>query len=68
MSCYNHLAGCYDALTGDVDYVRRADFLEKLFARAELKKNGRSSSVINVNVTDDAGRDIAQYIGIGFKL
>ena len=34
MSCYNHLAGCYDALTGDVDYVRRADFLEKLFARA----------------------------------
>ena len=41
---------------------------QTLFARAELKKNGRTSSVINVNVTDDAGRDIAQYVGIGFKL
>ena len=34
MSCYDQLAFCYDALTGDVDYARRADFLEKLFARA----------------------------------
>ena len=40
----------------------------RLFARAELKKNGRTSSVVNVYVTDDTGRDIAQYTGIGFKL
>ena len=40
----------------------------KLFARAEIKKDGRSASVVNVSVTDDTGRDIAQYVGIGFKL
>lgn len=39
-----------------------------LFARAELKKDGRSASVVNVSVTDDTGRDIAQYVGTGFKL
>ncbi|MBQ6117143.1 MAG: methyltransferase domain-containing protein [Oscillospiraceae bacterium] len=36
MSCYDQLAACYDALTGDVAYERRADFLEKLFARAAV--------------------------------
>ena len=40
----------------------------KLFARAELKKNGRTSCVVNVTVTDDAGREVAQYVGLGFKL
>ena len=36
MSRYEALAGQYDQLTGDVDYPRRADFLEKL-----LKKSRR---------------------------
>ena len=36
MSCYDRLAVCYDALTGDVAYERRADFLEKLFRRARI--------------------------------
>ena len=40
----------------------------RLMARAEIKKDGRSTSVIIVTVTDDTGRDIAQYVGIGFKL
>ena len=40
----------------------------KLFARAELKKNGRTSCVVNVSVTDDTGREVAQYVGLGFKL
>ncbi len=40
----------------------------RLTARAELKKNGRSTCVINVAVTDDTGRDIAQFTGVGFKL
>ncbi len=41
---------------------------EKLIARAICKKNGRSSSIINVDVVDDTGRDIIQFIGTGFKL
>ena len=36
MSCYQALAGAYDALTGDVDYEKRADWLEKLLRRSEI--------------------------------
>ena len=41
---------------------------EKLIATARYKKDGRSSCVVNVDVTDDTGREIAQFIGTGFKL
>ncbi len=40
----------------------------KLFAKAVCKKNGSRTTVINVDVTDDAGRDVAQFTGSGFKL
>ena len=36
MSSYQALAGAYDALTEDVDYARRADYLEKLFRRSRI--------------------------------
>ena len=36
MSAYESLAGVYDALTGDVGYQRRADYLEKLFQRSRI--------------------------------
>ncbi|MBR4343713.1 MAG: PaaI family thioesterase [Lachnospiraceae bacterium] len=41
---------------------------EKLFSKAVLKKTGRTSTVINVDITDENGRDVAQFIGSGFKL
>ena len=31
MNAYQGLAGAYDSLTGDVEYEKRADYLEKLF-------------------------------------
>lgn len=34
MSSYGALAGAYDALTTDVRYLRRADFLERLFRKS----------------------------------
>jgi len=40
----------------------------RLIARAECRKSGRSSVVAVVNVSDDTGRDIAQFVGTGFKL
>ena len=40
----------------------------RLFARAVCRKNGSRTVVINVDVTDDTGRDIAQFTGNGFKL
>ena len=41
---------------------------KRLTATATFKKDGRSSCVVNVDVTDDLGRDIAQFVGTGFKL
>ena len=41
---------------------------DKLFAKAVCRKNGGRTTVINVDVTDDTGRDIAQFVGSGFKL
>jgi len=35
MSAYEALAGAYDSLTQDVQYQKRADFLERLFARCK---------------------------------
>ncbi|WP_407413722.1 PaaI family thioesterase [Methanobrevibacter sp.] len=40
----------------------------KLIAKATCRKSGRTSSIVNVDVSDDSGRDIAQFIGTGFKL
>jgi len=39
-----------------------------LTARAACRKDGRTSCVYNVDVTDDLGRDIAQATVTGFKL
>ena len=41
---------------------------DRLIAKAVCRKNGRNSCIINVDVTDDTGRDIAQFVGTGFKL
>ena len=40
----------------------------KLTATARYRKDGRSSCVVNVDVVDDTGRDIAQFVGTGFKV
>ncbi len=41
---------------------------DKIVATARYKKDGRSSCVVNVDVVDDTGRGIAQFVGTGFKL
>lgn len=41
---------------------------EKLIARATCRKSGRTTSIINVDIMDDTGRDVALFIGSGFKL
>ena len=40
----------------------------RLFARAQCKKDGKTTCVYNIDVTDDLGKDIAQFIGTGYKL
>lgn len=41
---------------------------DKLIAKAHCRKSGRTSSIVNIDVSDDTGRDVAQFIGTGFKL
>ena len=41
---------------------------KKMLAKAVIKKDGRSTVVVNVDVYDETGRDIAQFVGTGFKL
>ena len=41
---------------------------DRLIATARYKKDGRASCVVNVDVVDDTGREIAQFVGTGFKL
>ncbi len=41
---------------------------ESLSAKASCLKNGRTTSVITVDVTDSLGRHIARFTGTGFKL
>ena len=41
---------------------------DTLYADAKLKKTGRTSTIINIDITDNTGREIAQFIGSGFKL
>lgn len=41
---------------------------DKLIAKATCRKSGRTSSIVNVDISDDTDRDVAQFIGTGFKL
>jgi acyl-CoA thioesterase len=41
---------------------------KKLFAIANILKNGKTTIVANVNVYDDTGRAVALFTGTGFKL
>lgn len=40
----------------------------RLFAHARCRRDGRTTCVYNVDVTDDLGRDIAQFVSTGYKL
>ena len=40
----------------------------RLVATARYRKDGQRSCVVNVDVADDTGRDVAQFVGTGFKL
>ena len=40
----------------------------RLIAKAKTVKAGRTTTVIQVDVSDDTGRDIALFIGTAFKL
>ncbi|MBR1731264.1 MAG: PaaI family thioesterase, partial [Ruminococcus sp.] len=55
------------ALQTSVSYLSMAKG-ETLFARAECVKDGRTTAVYNIDVTDDTGRHIAKVAATGYKL
>ena len=55
------------AITCNINYLSGSKG-KKLFAKAKCVKDGRTSSVFAVDVTDDLGKDIARFTGTGFKL
>ena len=40
----------------------------RLTATARYRRDGRTSCVVVVDVADDTGRDVAQFVGLGFKV
>lgn len=40
----------------------------RLTARASCVKDGRTTAVYEVKITDDTGRDVALFVGTGYKL
>ena len=68
----------FAALTNDLERVAVAQQVSisylsapkgtRLIATARYRKDGRTSCVVNVDVVDDMGRDVAQFVGTGFKL
>ena len=68
----------FAAITNDLERVTVAQQVSinylsapkggRLVATARYKKDGRSSCVVNVDVVDDTGREVAQFVGTGFKL
>lgn len=40
----------------------------RLVATARYRKDGRTSCVVDVDVADDTGRDVALFVGLGFKM
>lgn len=40
----------------------------RLFARAKCRRDGKTTCVYNIDISDDLGRDVAQLVVSGFKL
>ena len=65
--CANNIHSLSVAQQVSINYLS-APKGTKLFARAKCIKDGKTTSVLNVYVTDDTGRDVALFVGTAFKL
>ncbi len=65
--CANQIHSLSVAQQISINYLN-APKGSKLIAKAQCLKTGRTTSVINVSVSDDTGRDVALFTGTAFKL
>ena len=63
----NNLHHVTVALQVSINYLNAVKG-DRLTARTRCIKDGRTTSVFNVDVTDDSGRLVAQFVGTGYKL
>lgn len=63
----NHIHSLTVAQNVNITYLS-APKGNKLIAKATCRKSGKTTSIVNVDVSDDTGRDIVQFTGTGFKL
>ncbi len=66
-ACANNIHSLSVASQVSINYLS-APKGTKLTARAKCIKSGRTTSVINVTVSDDTGIDVALFVGTAFKL
>lgn len=65
--CANNIHSLSVAQQVSINYLS-APKGKKLIARAKCIKDGKTTSVLNVDITDDTGRNVALFIGTAFKL
>ncbi len=65
--CANNIHSLSVAQQVSINYLS-APKGTKLIAKARCIKNGKTTSVLNVDVSDDTGRDVALFVGTAFKL
>ncbi len=65
--CANNIHSLSVAQQVSINYLS-APKGKKLIARAKCIKDGRTTAVLNVDVTDDTGRDVALFVGTAYKL
>ena len=65
--CANNIHSLSVAQQVSINYLS-APKGTKLIAKAKCIKDGKTTSVITVNISDDTGRDVALFTGTAFKL
>ena len=66
-ACSNNIHSLSVASQVSINYLS-APKGSRLIAKAKCIKDGRTTAVINVSVSDDTGRDVALFVGTAFKL
>ena len=65
--CANNIHSLSVAQQVSINYLS-APKGTKLIAKAKCIKDGRTTAVLNVEVSDDTGRDVALFVGTAYKL
>ena len=65
--CANNIHSLSVAQQVSINYLS-APKGQRLTAKSRCVKSGKSTTVINVDVSDETGRQVAQFTGTAFKL